>query len=173
MHIVGFVLIFIGVLCISFIGKKENIKSNEKYGKYIFYLVLASLLSVVSTLFDKYLIDVKRMNSKEILFFVMFFNSIIYGVIYFVKCKKIDIGKLKSNYFMILTGAFLVISDFAYYNSIALEGSKLSTISVLRKCSVIVATVLSSLFLKEKNIIKKLSIIAIMLCGVYLIVINE
>ena len=172
-HLIGFILIFIGVIAISLLGRKESVVRDEKYFRYIIYLIVAGILSVASSLFDKFLINGRGMNSKEILFLVMLFNTFIYGVIYFIKNKKIDYKKIKSNYFMVLTGVFLVISDFSYYSSIQIEESKLSIISVLRKCSVLVATILSSIFLKEKNIIKKIVIVIFMMLGIYLIVIKE
>ena len=103
----------------------------------------------------------------------MLFNTIIYGCIYFVKNKKIEIKKLKTNYWMILTGVFIVLADVSYYYSIAMDGAQLSIISILRKFSVIVATILSSIFLKEKKLLQKLMILLIMLLGVALPIFNK
>ena len=69
---------------------------------------------------------------------------------------------------MILTGASIALADIFYYYSITLPDAQMSFVSILRKSSVIVATILASMFLKEKHLLKKLGVLMIMLIGVTL-----
>lgn len=170
-HLLSLFFISLGIYLVTKLENKEKEKKIEY--KYIVYLILASVLGTCSALLDKYLLNIKEIKYSSILVWFMLFNTIIYGCIYFVKNKKIEIKKLKTNYWMILTGVFIVLADVSYYYSIAMDGAQLSIISILRKFSVIVATILSSIFLKEKKLLQKLMILLIMLLGVALPIFNK
>jgi len=168
-HFLSLLFIGCGVFLISLLDEKSNEdKEKKNHYEYLLLLILASCLGAVSSLLDKYMLTTRNMESNGILVWFLFFNSLIYGIIYFVKNKKVEWRKLKDNYFVVLTGAAIAIADITYYFSITLDGAQLSLISILRKCSVVVATIFASLFLKEKNLLKKLGILLIMLVGVSL-----
>ena len=69
--------------------------------------------------------------------------------------KHFDIKKLKSNYWLLFAAAALFASDIAYYTSIGMVDSKLSIISILKKFSVVISTILpfASTFLIHSNIL--------------------
>ena len=69
---------------------------------------------------------------------------------------------------MILTGVAIALADASYYYSFTMSGSQVSLISICRKLSVVIATILASIFLKEKHLLKKLGVLVIMLIGVAL-----
>ena len=96
------------------------------------------------------------------------FNSLIYGGIYLLKNKKIELKKLKSNYFIILTSLAIFLAELTYYCSVGCVGSSMSIISIVRKFSIVVATLIACIFLKEKHLILKLGILVLMLIGVAL-----
>lgn len=168
-HFLSLIFISIGVILISFLDRKQTeAKERKNHYSYLLILILASFLGAISALFDKYLLTVRKVDSRGVLVWFLLFNTLIYGFVYFIKNKKIEWGKLKENYWMILTGLAIALADITYYLCISSDGAQLSIISILRKCSVIVATILASVFLKEKNLIKKLLILVIMIIGVAL-----
>lgn len=166
LHFLSLFFIFLGVILITLLDRKENKKDIKNQYHYIFLLLVASLLSTLSALLDKYLINMRGINNGALLFWFLLFISLMYGAIYLFKNKKIEWRKLKTNYPLVLTGVSIALSDIVYYGAISCSNAQISIITILRKCNVIVATILASLFLKEKFLLKKLGILLIMLIGI-------
>lgn len=162
-HILSMLFIGGGIILLTQLEKKEK-KGIEL--KYIIYLVVGTSLSAISALMDKHFIAGRNMDYKGIMFWFFLFLSIFYLVIYVLKDKKIHFKKFGSNYWLIFAAMGLFASDLAYYVSIGMVDAKLSIIAILKKLSVVISTILASVFLHEKNLGKKLIILLIMLIGV-------
>lgn len=166
MHFLSLLFIATGIVLITMLDRKENKDKVKNHYIYIILLIFGSVLGSCSAMLDKYLINVREVESGAVLLWFLLFNSLIYGTIYLYKNKKIEWKKLKANYWLVLTGVGIALADIVYYSAIASIGAQISLISILRKCSVIVATILASLFLKEKHLFKKLGILLIMIIGI-------
>ena len=165
-HFVSLGFISVGIMLVAMVAKKDSLESKKNNYKYLWLLVIGSFLGAISGLLDKYILNVRQVNSYTFLTWFMFFNTLLYGCVYLFRNKKIEWRKLIINYPMIITGVMIALADISYYYSIVLPGAQLSLIAILRKLSVVIATVLASIFLKEKGLIKKLGILFIMLIGV-------
>lgn len=167
-HIVSLLLMGLGIFLITLLSSKDHKQEKKNHYVYIILLVIGAFLGSCSAMVDKYLITYKEVNRSNILSWYLMFNTIIYGVIYFIKNKKLDFAKLKVNYFPILVGLGICLADTLYFYAISLAGAQISFISILRKLNVVLATILASVFLKEKHLLKKIGILFIMLIGVAL-----
>jgi len=162
-HILSMLFIGGGILLLT------KLEKGDKKGidmRYIIYLLIGTTLGGVSALLDKEFISGRNMDYRGLLFWFFFFLSVFYSIICLIKNKKIEFTKIKSNYWIFFTALMLFLSDIAYYISIGMVDSKISIISILRKFSVVIATVLASVFLHEKHLVKKLLILLLMLIGV-------
>ena len=168
-HIASIGFIGTGIILVSLLERKT--KNNEFNFMPFILLIIGTSLGAISAILDKYLISVKNVNSRGMILWFFLFNSLIYGIIYFIKNKKIDFKKMGENYWITLTGGSIFLADLTYYYSIDMDGASLSIISILRKLSIVIATILASVFLKEKYLINKLLILSFMLVGVALPVI--
>ena len=168
LHFVSLLFIGAGIILITLLERKQNDKKIKNNYLYIILLIIGSVLGACSGLLDKYMLNVKGVKPTAVLVWFLFFNTLIYGVIYLIKNKKIEWKKIKENYWMSLTGIAIAASDIVYYYAIIMDGAQISLISILRKSSVIVATILASVFLKEKYLLKKLGLLLIMLIGISL-----
>jgi transporter family protein len=174
LHFASLLFIGSGIILLTMLEKKQdNSEKKENNYLYLIYLIIGNLLGVATALIDKYLLNIREMKSTSFLFWFMLFISVMYGIIYLFKNKRIEWKKLKTNYWMIFTGASIALADITYYYAISMDNAQLSIISILRKTSVVVATILASIFLKEKHLIKKLLILLIMLMGVVLPIIFQ
>lgn len=162
-HILSMTFIGGGILLLTKLEKYEKKKIELKY---IIYLLIGTSLSAISALMDKHFIAGRDMSYKGILFWFFGFLSLFYLMVYIFKEKKCDLKKMKTNYWLVLAAAALFTSDIAYYTSIGMVDAKLSIISILKKLSVVISTILASVFLKEKHLGKKLLILLLMLLGV-------
>ena len=158
----------LGILYITSLSHKDYKEDKKNHYIYIILLIVGAFLGSCSAMLDKYLITYREISNYNVLSWYLMFNALIYGIIYVLKEKKIDFKKLKTNYFPILAGLGICLADALYFYAINLEGAQLSLISILRKVHVVIATILSSIFLKEKHLLKKIGILLIMLTGVAL-----
>ena len=167
-HIASLIIMGIGIILTTLLSNKERKESKKNHYIYIGILVVAALLGSFSASLDKYIISIENINRSTALSWYLMFNTVIYGVVYFIKDKKIDFSKLKTNYFLPLTGLGICLADTFYFLALSQADAQLSMVSILRRLSIIIATILASLFLKEKDLLKKLGILALMLVGVAL-----
>lgn len=167
-QVLGILLILFGLFLISRLGeKKENIENEYKY---IWLLIIGAVLSSFSAIIDKYLS--LNISYKTISFWFFFFLSLIYFIVLMFVKRRIDFKGLKKNfYYIFLTGLCIFLADIVYYSALGVENSNVSIISIVRKLSVFIGVMLGSLFLKEKNFVKKLSVLIMMFGGITLILI--
>ena len=162
-HVLSMLFIGGGILLLARLEKQEKKRVELRY---IVYLLIGTTMGALSSLMDKAFISERGMDFRGIMVWLFLFLTIFYSIICLIKNKKIEFRKLKSNYWIFLTALMLFLSDIAYYTSIGMTGSKISIIAILKKFSVVIATILASVFLHEKHLVKKLFILALMLIGV-------
>lgn len=162
----GIFIILIGLFMISKLSKKDNNGVNDY--KYLWLLVLAAFLSSISAIIDKHLLS--SIDRGSVLFWFFFFLTIIYLIVCLIRNKKIIIKNFTSNLWVIGIGACIFLSDLFYYQAVGIQDASLSLISIIRKLSVFIGVVLASIFLKEKDFVKKLLILVLMFVGLSLII---
>ena len=165
--IIGIIIIAIGLFLVSKLNTNEIDKKNNY--KYILILIIISLFSSFTALIDKTILSNNLISTNNLLFIFMSFIFIEYAITYIIRNKKIRVKTLIKNYPSILMGVLLVASDLIYYEAIVSPNSMISWISIIRKLSVFVAISLSSIFLKESNLFKKIIILILMLFGLLFI----
>jgi drug/metabolite transporter (DMT)-like permease len=70
---------------------------------------------------------------------------------------------------IVLIAVLITGADALYFYSLHAEGALLSVISLIRRSSVIVTFAVGAVMFKEKNIVRKSAILALMLAGVVLL----
>lgn len=167
-HFVSLLIISIGIIFITRLNNKNESKKEKGYFQAFAFLLGSCVLGSASGLLDKYLVNIRGIESSLVLSWFLLFNTIIYGIIYLCKNKKINFKVIIDNYWVVFTGISIALADILYYTAISIEDAQLSIISIVRKMSVVVSTVLASIFLKEKKLVKKILILGFMLIGVAL-----
>lgn len=161
----GIIVILFGLLFLSRLSNNDKKETNDY--KFLWLLVLASLLTSSAAMLDKKLAS--NISSGAVAFWFFFFLSVIYMGICLFKNKKIDFINFKTNLWVVLIGICIFLSDIFYYYTIAIDNTMISVIFILKRLSVFMSVVLASVFLKEKYFLKKSAILLFMFCGLGLI----
>lgn len=151
---IGVILAITSIFLMSVAGKKENI--DFKRNKWIWCVGMATLLGVVSGLYDKYI-----MKSLSPMFVQSWFNlyqmiimTVICSLLWYPKRKQDT--PFKWRWSIPLISIFICLGDFAYLTSLNDPESMISVVSLVRRSSVIVSFTCAVLIFKERNIKAKL-----------------
>lgn len=147
-------------------GQKEGI--SFKKNKWVWFAILGTIFGAISALFDKYLIrEIDRMAVQG--FFSVYQVLILIPVVFIIRRLMARPPKLKWRWSIPLIGIALVIADFLYFYALDYPDSLISIVSVVRRGSVIVSFFFGALVFKEKNIGRKVILLAGILTGILIL----
>lgn len=148
-------------------GNREGI--SIKNNKWVYFIIIGTLIGSASGLYDKYLI--RHINNMAVqAWFCVYMIPVILPVVYFLWYRKI--GKTTPFHFKYtipLIGISLTIADFCYFFALTHQDSLIAVVSSLRRSSVLVTFILGAIIFKEKNIGRKLIFLMGMILGILII----
>ena len=160
---IGVMLSIASIFLMSRAGKKENI--DFKSNKWIWCVGLATLMGVISGLYDKFIM--KSLNPMFVQswfnFYQMIIMTAICGLLWYP--KRHQTTPFQWRWTIPLISIFICIGDFAYFTSLNDPDSLISVVSLVRRSSVIISFACAVLFFKERNLKAKLLDLALLLAG--------
>ena len=160
---IGVMLAIASIFLMSRAGKKENI--DFKSNKWIWCVGLATLMGVISGLYDKFIM--KSLNPMFVQswfnFYQMIIMTAICGLIWYP--KRHQSTPFQWRWTIPLISIFICIGDFAYFTSLNDPDSLISVVSLVRRSSVIISFACAVIFFKERNLKAKLLDLALLLAG--------
>lgn len=166
---IGTVLIIACLFAYSVIGKKEGIRFTHNI--WILFIFVGTILGSISSLYDKYLIDILKISRMEIQAWFSVYQFLLMipcvMLIWFPHRKTSD--KFQWRWTIPMIGIFLVFADFFYYYALSIPGALIAVISPIRRSNVIISFLGGALIFKEKNIaVKGIALIGVII-GVYIL----
>ena len=167
---IGVLLAVLSFFMLSKSGKKEGI--DFKHDKYIYFVVLASVLGAVSGLYDKYLmaplseggIGFDRMIVQSWYnIYQLFMMGAVMMFLWYPKRKTTT--AFHWDWCIILISIFLSAADFVYFYALSLDGAMISIVSMIRRGSVVVSFLCGAMFFREKNLKSKAVDLILVLIG--------
>lgn len=148
-------------------GSKEGISFRNN--KWIYFIILGTLIGSASGLYDKYLI--RQVNNMAVqAWFSVYLIPVILPFVYFIWYKRINnTTRFEWRWTIPLIGISLTIADFCYFYSLTDENSLIAIVSSLRRSSVIFTFLVGAFIFKEKNIKRKLLLLLGMMVGIMVI----
>ena len=167
---IGVLMAIFSFFMLSRSGKKEGI--DFKHNKWIFFVVLASMLGAVSGLYDKYLmapinqggIGLDRMVVQSWYNIYQFFMMGAMLLLLWVPNRK-KTTPFHWHWAIILISVFLSAADFVYFYALSLDGAMISIVSMIRRGSVIVSFIFGAMAFREKNLKSKAVDLLLVLIG--------
>lgn len=160
MQTIGVVITITFFYLFSLAGLKEGI--SWKKNKWIWLIVLATLLGSASGLYDKHLMH--EFDRVAVQVYSTLYQAIIMLIVLFTLWypNRKSTTPFQWRWSIIGISLFLMIADYVYYWSLSSEGSLISIVSTIRRSGAVVPFLFGALFLKEKNLKMK----GVLLCGI-------
>lgn len=168
---IGVVLAMVSFMLLSRSGKKEGI--DFRHNRWIYFVVLSSLLGAVSALYDKFLMQ--RFDSMLVQSWFTIYQFFIMGVVLLVLWlpKRKQSTPFHWSWAIPLISVFLSVADFAYFTSLSQHDSLISVVSMIRRGSVIVSFLCGALLFREKNLHSKAVDLLLVLLGMLFLYIGS
>lgn len=156
---------------LSQIGKKEGI--NTLRSLPVAMMLLATILSSLTTVFDKYIV-----HNLDISAYTIQAYSALYRFIFaagflsaFILLGRSSLRCLWSLYIP-LVGISWVIAELIYFFAINDPDANVTYLSVFRRMSLVVGFFLSAFFIGEKNFRRKFIIISLIVVSTLLLIVK-
>lgn len=165
----GLGVAFLFFFLFSVAGKREGI--NFRANKWVWCVVVGTLVGAGSALFDKHIISGAHINRMSVLFYYscyQFLMTIPLMLAIWRPQRREEPFRWKWTIPMI--GIVIVVADFFYYGALASPDSMISLISPIRRCNAIVSFSLAALVFHERNMLRKGACLAGLLAGIGIIV---
>ena len=168
---IGVIIAVLSFYLLSLSSKKEGI--NFVHNKWVFCVIMATLLGAVSALFDKYLLV--RYNNMFVQAWSNFYQLAMMTVILFTLWwpTRKQTTPFSWKWSIILISVFLTLADYAYFVSLASSLSMVSIVSMIRRSSVIVSFLCGALLFHEKNLKSKVIDLLLVLLGLFFLLIGS
>ena len=168
---IGVTIAVLSFYLLSVSGKKEGITFYKN--KWVFCVIMATLLGAVSALFDKYLLG--RFNNMFVQAWSNFYQLALMTVILFTLWwpTRGRTTPFQWKWPIIFIAVFLTLADYAYFVSLAQSASMVSIVSMIRRSSVIVSFLCGALLFHEKNLRSKVIDLLLVLLGLFFLLIGS
>ena len=168
---IGVIIAVISFYMLSVSGKKEGISFG--HNKWVFCVIMATILGAVSALFDKYLLG--RFNNMFVQAWSNFYQLALMTVILFTLWwpTRLRTTPFQWKWPIIFIAVFLTLADYAYFVSLAQSASMVSIVSMIRRSSVIVSFLCGALLFHEKNLKSKVIDLLLVLLGLFFLLIGS
>ena len=163
----------VGVILISFYafslaGRLEGIRFHRD--KWVGFLMVATLLSSLSAIFDKYLLQGAGFSAATVqCWFSIYLVLALMPLMILWWRGRWPRNRFEWRWSIPLIGLSLLLADFLYFSAIGREGALISVISPLRRASVLVTFVGGVVLFREEGFRLKLACLVVLLIGVILL----
>jgi transporter family protein len=168
---IGVIIAIISFYMLSVSGKKEGISFGRN--KWVFCVIMATILGAVSALLDKYLLG--RYNNMFVQAWSNFYQLALMTIILFTLWwpTRGHTTPFQWKWPIIFIAVFLTLADYAYFVSLAQSASMVSIVSMIRRSSVIVSFLCGALLFHEKNLKSKVIDLLLVLLGLFFLLIGS
>jgi len=165
---IGVTIILFAFYAFSLVGKLEGIRFYRN--KWIVCIVIATGLSALSAIYDKYLLQNAQLSPATVQAWFSFYLVPVLLPFYLLWLARVwPRGSFQWRYSIPLIGILLLVADFLYFTAVAQENALISVISPIRRASVLISFLGGIFIYQEKNFRVKAICIVILLLGVSLL----
>ncbi|MCQ2379463.1 MAG: DMT family transporter [Victivallaceae bacterium] len=160
----GMTMAISGVM-ISFTSKLEGISFGNRW---TLLLLAGTLLGAASALYDKYLLNTLALPRLTVQFYFTLGQVVVFGALLAAfSCFSDPVqGRMRWRWTIPATGLLLLLGDYLYFKAVSVPEARISVLSLIRRCNVVVPFVFDAVFMKELDIPRKTLALVLVLAGV-------
>jgi drug/metabolite transporter (DMT)-like permease len=170
-QLAGVAITIVSFYLFSLAGLKEGI--SWKKNRWIWLIILATLLGAASGLYDKHLM--LQYDRIAVQVYSTMYQAVIMIIItlflWFPARKKTT--PFQWRWAIAGISLFLILADFVYFWALSSDGALISVISTIRRSGAVVPFLYGAIFLYEKNLRTKVILLSGVLFGVILLYIGR
>jgi drug/metabolite transporter (DMT)-like permease len=170
-QLAGVVITIVSFYLFSLVGLKEGI--SWKKNKWVWLIILATLLGAVSGLYDKHLMQ--QYDRVAVQVYSTMYQAVIMTIItlflWFPGRKETT--PFQWRWAIVGISLFLILADFVYFWALSSDEALISVVSTIRRSGAIVPFLYGAIFLHEKNRKTKALLLSGVLLGVILLYIGR
>ena len=165
---IGMLAVFGGYFVFSWAGKHEGIDFFRN--KAVWSAIAGAGFSALSSIWDKYVFQVRAMPVETVQFFFQVGLVCVYALILSgQRLLKLPHDRFEFRFTIPFVGILLAAADWLYFKGLAVPDAPISVGSLLRRFSVVITFVLGARFFHETNLKRKALALAAILVGVILL----
>ena len=165
---IGMLAVFGGYFVFSWAGKHEGIDFFRN--KAVWSAIAGAGFSALSSIWDKYVFQVRAMPVETVQFFFQVGLVCVYALILSgQRLLKLPHDRFEFRFTIPFVGILLAAADWLYFKGLAVPEAPISVGSLLRRFSVVITFVLGARFFHETNLKRKALALAAILVGVILL----
>lgn len=164
----GSIMAICALYLLSVSSRKEGIRFSSNKG--VACMALSVVSGAASALYDKHIMS--HMEPLFVQSWTNFYITLVLGIIIAVTFlfDRKNQEPFQFDWMLLLIAVLITVADFAYFYSLSCEGAMLSIVSMVRRSSVIVPFIFGAVMYKEKRIKGKILDLAVLLCGMAMII---
>ncbi|MCO7263679.1 EamA family transporter [Dickeya zeae] len=170
-----FTAVLLSVFCyylLSQIGKKEGINTLRSLPMAM--MLLATILSSLTTVYDKFIVQHIGIPSYTIQAYSSVYRCLIAAFLFILSARlKRGNYHCKWSIYIPLVGLSWVIAELIYFLAISDPVANVTYLSVFRRMSLVVGFFLSAIFLNEKNVMRKFTIVSLIVLSTMLLIYKD
>lgn len=164
----GVAIVLFGFWRFTLVGRREGIRFSGNRAVYL--MIAATLLGALSSIYDKWLLQYAlfRPVTLQAWFTVYLVPVMIPLAIWWYRNERAA-TPFQWRRSIAMVSPLLIVADLFYFVALSDPESMVSVVSVIRRCSVVVALLFAARALSEANFRAKLGCVAVILVGVALL----
>lgn len=159
---------FVGYYVFSILGKREGIHFARHHG--IALILLATVLGAVSALYDKYLLQPRKLTPETVQLWFQVNLCILIGLVWLVQRGA---GLARTDFVwrwsIPAVGVLLVISDWLYFTALHQPDVMISILSPIRRSNCVISFLVGGALFQDRNRRGKAIALAMIVLGVLLL----
>lgn len=170
-QVAGIVLTIVSFYFFSIAGLKEGV--SWKSNRWVWLVILATLLGAVSGLYDKFLM--KQFDRMTVQVYSSVYQTILMAAVLFFLWypNRSNTTPFQWRWSIVGISVFLVLADFVYFKALSMDDALISVVSTIRRSGAVVPFAYGALFLHEKNLKVKTVLLCGVLTGVFLLYVGS
>lgn len=167
----GIIVVLFSFYAFSLVGRREGIHFHRD--RYVAYMIVATLLGSFSSIYDKYLLQVVKIDTPTLqAWFSVYLVPVMLPMAAHWYVKNRHQSPFQWRHTIPLIAISLLTADFLYFSAVAQPDALISIISPIRRTAVLIPFLLGIRFFGEKNFRAKAICVVGLLFGVVLLSTN-